>query len=38
VQKEKEYNTLLKAETYLLTHPAFSRIRVQDVKRKRADR
>ena len=29
---------LLKAEKYLLTHPAFSRVRVEDVKKRRVER
>jgi hypothetical protein len=27
---------LLKAEQFLLTHPAFSKVRVEDVKKRRA--
>lgn len=38
LQKEKEYDVLLKAEKYLLTHPAFSRVRVEDVKKRRLER
>lgn len=38
VLREKEFQTLLKAEQYLLTHPAFSKIRVQDVKKRRVER
>lgn len=37
-KKEKEFDILLKAEQFLHTHVGFSRVRVDDIKKKRAER